>query len=67
MVGSAYLVKSTPPRAFGLGKHGTDVLKMCMKNYNAEKIIFDKITAFFNFAIFFTIALIQQWLVVHTL
>ena len=25
---------------------------MCMKNYNAEKIIFDKFTAFFNFAIF---------------
>ena len=39
MVGSAYFVK----------------LKMCMKNYNAEKIIFDKFTAFFNFAIFFTI------------
>ena len=40
---------------------------MCMKNYNAEKVIFDKVTAFFNFAIFFTIAHIQQWLVVHTL
>ena len=25
---------------------------MCMKNYNAEKIIFDKFTAFFNIAIF---------------
>ena len=40
---------------------------MCMKNYNAEKIIFDKFTAFFNFAIFFTIAHIQQWLVVNSL
>ena len=29
---------------------------MCMKNYNADKIIFDKFTAFFNIAIFFTIA-----------
>ena len=29
---------------------------MCMKNYNAEKIIFDKFTAFFNIAIFLTIA-----------
>ena len=29
---------------------------MCMKNYNAEKIIFDKFTAIFNIAIFFTIA-----------
>ena len=25
---------------------------MCMKNYNAEKIIFDKFTAFFNIVIF---------------
>ena len=25
---------------------------MCMKNYNAEKIVFDKFTAFFNLAIF---------------
>ena len=25
---------------------------MCMKNYNAEKIIFDKFTAIFNIAIF---------------
>ena len=40
---------------------------MCMKNYNAEKIMFDKFTAFFNFAIFFTIAHIQQWLVVNSL
>ena len=42
---------------------------MCMKNYNAEKIFLDKFTAFFNFAIFFTIAQIhvQQWLVVNSL
>ena len=39
---------------------------MCMKNYNAEKIIFDKVTAFFNFAIFFTIAHIQQCFVKST-
>ena len=25
---------------------------MCMKNYNAEKIIFDKFTVFFNIVIF---------------
>ena len=25
---------------------------MCMKNYNDEKIIFDKLTAFFNIVIF---------------
>ena len=29
---------------------------MCMKNYNDEKIIFDKFTAIFNIAIFLTIA-----------
>ena len=29
---------------------------MCMKNYDAEKISFDKFTAFFNIAIFLTIA-----------
>ena len=57
MVGSAYFVKSTPPRAFSVSfqyfaRHVTDILKMCMKNNNAEKIIFDKFTAFFNFAIF---------------
>ena len=29
---------------------------MCMKNYDDEKIIFDKFTAIFNIAIFLTIA-----------
>ena len=51
MVGSAYFVKSTPPRAFQyffsiLCKHISHILKMCMKNYNDEKIFFDKFTAF---------------------
>ena len=35
-----------------LCRHVTDIFKMCMKNYNAEKIFFDKFTAFFNLAIF---------------
>ena len=35
-----------------LCRHVTDILKMCMKNHNAEKIVFDKFTAFFNLAIF---------------
>ena len=35
-----------------LCRHVTDILKMCMKNYDAEKIVFDKFTAFFNLAIF---------------
>ena len=57
MVGSAYFVKSTPPRAFSISfQYFADmlqtILKMCMWNYNAEKIIFVKFTAFFNFAIF---------------
>ena len=51
MVGSAYFVKSTPPRAFSiffsiLCRHVPFILKMCMKNYNTEKIISDKFTAF---------------------
>ena len=53
MVGSALFVKSTPPRAFSiLFRHVPHILKMCMKNYNTEKLIFDKFTAFFNIAIF---------------
>ena len=28
------------------GRYGTDILKMCMKKVNAEKIIFDKFTGF---------------------
>ena len=53
MVNSAYFVKSTPPRAFSVsffllmhGRYLTDILKMCMKKFNAEKIIFDKFTGF---------------------
>ena len=60
MVGSAHFVKSTPPRAFSISfQYFADmfltfdhILKMCMKNYNTEKLIFDKFTAFFNIAIF---------------
>ena len=32
---------------------------MCMKNYNDEKIIFDKFTAFFHIAVFLTIAILR--------
>ena len=46
MVKSAYFVKSTPPRAFMHGRYVTDLLKMCMKMINAEKIIFDKFRGF---------------------
>ena len=35
-----------------LCRHVPHILKMCMKNYNDEKIIFDKFTAIFNIAIF---------------
>ena len=52
IVGSACFVKSTPPRAFILCRHVPHILKMCMKNYNDEKIFFDKFTAFFNIVIF---------------
>ena len=39
MVDSAHFVKSTPLRAFV-----TDILKMCMKEFDAEKIFFKKLT-----------------------
>ena len=50
MVNSAYFVKSTPPRAFSVSFKCMvgmlDILKMCMKKLNAEKIILDKFTGF---------------------
>ena len=51
MVGSAYFVKSTPPRAFIVSflilcRFVPDILKMCMKNFYAENFSFDKFTAF---------------------
>ena len=51
MVGSAYFVKSTPLRAFSVSfkflcRSVPDIFKMCMNNFHAEKIIFDKFTAF---------------------
>ena len=49
MVDSAYFVKSTPPRAFTGSFHCryvTDILKMCMKKLDAEKIFFDKLRGF---------------------
>ena len=56
MVGSAYLVKSTPPRAFSISfQYFADMfhtLKMSIKIYNDEKIIFDKFTLFFIIVIF---------------
>ena len=46
MVGSAYFVKSTPPRAFSISfsilcRHVPHILKMCMNYYNTEKVIID--------------------------
>ena len=50
MVDSAYFVKSTPLTAFAGSfqyfADMTDTLKMCMKNFDAEKIFFDKLTGF---------------------
>ena len=47
---SAYFVKSTPLRAFTGSfqhfAHVTDILKMCMKKFDAEKIFFDKLMGF---------------------
>ena len=53
MTDSAYFVKSTPLRAFtGSFQHFADmldILKMCMKKYDAEKIFFDKLTGFLTY------------------
>ena len=55
MTDSEYLVKSTPLRAFiGSFQHFqcryvTDILKMCMKKFDAEKIFFDKLTGFLTY------------------
>ena len=46
MVGSAYFVKSTPPRALILSRFVPDILKMCMKNFYAENFSLDRFTAF---------------------
>ena len=58
-VNSAYFVKSTPLRAF-VGSFSkiytkiTDIVKMCMWEFDAEKILFDKIAAFYEFNSHFT-------------
>ena len=53
MVGSAYFVKSAPLRAFSVSyKFFVDLFQIyfrsavCMNNFHAEKLIFDKYTAF---------------------
>ena len=50
MTDSTYFVKSTPLRAFtGSFQHFADmldILKMCMKKLDAEKLFFDKLTGF---------------------
>ena len=50
MVDSAHFVKSTPLRAY-IGSFQRfadmlDILKICMKKFDAEKIFFDKLTGF---------------------
>ena len=50
MVDRAYFVKSSPLVAFTvfsvLCRYVTDIMKMCIKKFNAEKIFFDKLTGF---------------------
>ena len=50
MTYSTYFVKSTPVRGFiGSFQHFADmlhILKMCIKEFEAENIFFDKITGF---------------------
>ena len=50
-------MKSTPLRAFTgafqlfANTYVKDILKMCMKKFDAEKVFFDKLTGLFNLAI----------------
>ena len=51
MTDRTYFVKSTPLRDFtGSFEHFADmlqnILKMCLKKFDAEKIFFDKLTGF---------------------
>ena len=46
MVDSAYFVKSTILELSMLCRYVTDILKMCMKQYDVENIFFDKLTVF---------------------
>ena len=49
MVDRAYFVKSTPLRAldlFSTCRYVTDIMKMCMKKFDAEKLFLDKLTGF---------------------
>ena len=51
MTDSTYFVKSTSLKSFHwifstLCRYVTDILKMCMKKFDAEKIFFDKLTGF---------------------
>ena len=47
MTDSTYIVKSTPLRAFtGSFQHFADILKMCIKKVDAEKLFFDRLTGF---------------------
>ena len=47
MVDSLYFVKSTPLRGItGSFQHFADILKMCMKKFDTEKIFFEKLTGF---------------------
>ena len=49
---SAYFVNIQQQYFFSIHcRHVPHILKMCMNNYNTEKVIFDKFTSFFNIAI----------------
>ena len=54
MGNSAYFVKATPPIAFSihliLGRYNTDILEMCMKEFNANFLL--KINSILNLANF---------------
>ena len=64
MTDSTYFVKSTPLRAFTgsltLCIYVTDILKMCMKKFDTEKIFFDQFIEFLTLAIFRRLHLVNN-------
>ena len=47
MTNSTYFVKSTTLRVFNRSfQYFIDILQMCIKKFDAEKIFFDKLTGF---------------------
>ena len=65
MFDSAYFVKSTPFKNFhlifsALCRYVTDIMKICIKKFDAEKIFFDKLPGFLTQPFFQRLHLINN-------